>query len=57
MSWKEFYHNRWTRFSFWALLYVLWVVWLGSYWWLLGLIVLFDMFITKKVKWTFWKKD
>ena len=57
MSWKEFYRNRWTRFSFWALLYVLWVVWLGSYWWLLGLIVLFDMFITKKVKWTFWKKD
>jgi len=57
VSWKEFYHNRWTRFSFWALLYVLWVVWLGSYWWLLGLIVLFDMFITKKVKWTFWKKD
>ena len=57
MSWKEFYHNRWTRFSFWALLYVLWVIWLGSYWWLLGLIVIFDMFITKKVKWTFWKKD
>ena len=57
MSWKEFCHNRWTKFSFWALLYVLWVVWLGSYWWLLGLIVIFDMFITKKVKWAFWKKD
>ena len=57
MSWKEFCHNRWTKFSFWALLYVLWVVWLGSYWWLLGLVVIFDMFITKKVKWTFWKKD
>ena len=35
----------------------MWVVWLGSYWWLLGLIVIFDMFITKKVKWAFWKKD
>ena len=57
MSWKEFYHNRWTKFSFWALLYVLWVVWLGSYWWLLGLVVIFDMCITKKVKWTFWKKE
>ena len=57
MSWKEFCHNRWTKFSFWALLYVLWVVWLGSYWWLLGLIVIFDMFITRKVKWAFWKKD
>lgn len=57
MSWKEFRHNRWTKFSFWALLYVLWVVWLGSYWWLLGLAVIFDMCVTKKVKWAFWKKD
>jgi len=57
VSLKEFCRNRWTKFSFWALLYVLWVVWLGSYWWLFGLIVIFDMFITKKVKWAFWKKD
>ena len=57
MSWKEFCHNRWTKFSFWALLYVLWVVWLGSYWWLFGLVVIFDLFITKKVKWAFWKKE
>ena len=35
----------------------MWVVWLGSYWWLLGLVVIFDLFITKKVKWAFWKKD
>lgn len=45
------------KFSFWALLYVLWVIWLGNYWWLLGLIIIFDLFITKKVKWLFWKKD
>ena len=57
MSWKEIYHNRWTKFGLWALLYVLWVIWLGSYWWLLGLVVIFDIFITKKVKWAFWKKD
>ena len=57
MSWKEVYHNRWTKFGIWALLYVLWVIWLGSYWWLFGLIVIFDIFITKKVKWAFWKKD
>ena len=57
MSWKEFCHNRWTKFIFWALLYVLWVIWLGSYWWLFGLIVVFDACVTKKVKWAFWKKD
>ena len=45
------------KFSIWALLYVLWVIWLGNYWWLLGLIIIFDLYITKKVKWLFWKKD
>lgn len=28
-----------------------------SYWWFLGLPVVFDIFITKKVKWAFWKKN
>ena len=54
---KEIIRNKWVKFSFWALLYVLWVIWLGNYWWLLGLIIIFDLFITKKVKWLFWKKD
>jgi len=57
VSWKEFYHNRWTRFIFWALLYLLWVIWLGNYWWLLGLPIIFDHHITKKVNWLFWKKE
>ena len=54
---KEIIRNKWVKFCFWALLYVLWVIWLGNYWWLLGLIIIFDLFITKKVKWAFWKKD
>ena len=57
MSLKELYHNKWTRFGFWAVLYVLWVIWLGNYWWLFGLIPLFDGHITKKVKWLFWRKE
>ncbi|MCF0177739.1 MAG: signal peptidase I [Bacteroidales bacterium] len=32
------------------------MIWVGNYWWLAGLVVVFDMFITKKVKWAFWKK-
>ncbi len=51
MSWKDICHNKWVRLGFWSLLYVLWVVWLGNYWWLFGLIV------SKKVKWLFWKKE
>ena len=57
MSLKELYHNKWARFGFWAVLYILWVIWLGNYWWLFGLIPLFDYHVTKKVKWLFWKKD
>lgn len=57
MRLKEFIHNKWTRFGFWSILYVLWVIWLGNYWWLFGLAVIFDLFITKKVKWLFWKKE
>ena len=56
MSLKDFTRNKWTRFAFWALLYVLWVIWLGNWWWLLGLGVIFDIFITRKVRWNFWKK-
>ena len=57
MSLKELYHNKWARFGFWAVLYLLWVIWLGNYWWLFGLVPIFDQHITKKVKWLFWKKE
>ena len=57
MSLKELYHNKWARFGFWAVLYVAWVIWLGNYWWLFGLVPIFDGHITKKVKWMFWKKE
>ena len=57
MSLKELYHNKWARFGFWAVLYIMWVVWLGNYWWLFGLVPIFDHHITRKVKWLFWKKE
>jgi len=56
VSLKDFTRNKWTKFGFWALLYVLWVIWLGNFWWLFGLVVIFDVFITGKVHWNFWKK-
>lgn len=56
MSLKDFTRNKWVKFSFWAALYVAWVIWLGNFWFLFGLIVVFDIFITRKVHWNFWKK-
>ena len=57
MTLRDLYHNKWARLIFWSLLYLLWVIWLGNYWWLLGLAVIFDHHITRKVKWLFWKKE
>jgi signal peptidase I len=53
---KKLQINKWIKFSFWGLLYLLWVIWLGNYWFLIGLGVIFDMYISKKIHWAFWKK-
>ncbi len=56
MEIRNIFGSRWFKFAVVALCYLLWVIWLGNYWWLLGLIVIFDLYISKKVKWAFWKK-
>lgn len=53
----EFLKNKWFKFALWGGLYLLWVIWLGNYWWLLGLAVVFDVYVSKKVKWAFWRKS
>jgi signal peptidase I len=47
-----------SRFNFilYSLIYVLWVIWLGNYWFLLGLIIIYDVTISEKINWTPWKK-
>ena len=45
---KEIFGNKWVGFTLAALLYTLWfVVWTGNLWLLLGLPVIFDLYITK----------
>ena len=53
---KEIFSSKWFKFIVVGTLYTLWVIWLGNYWWLIGLIVIFDIYVTKKVHWAFWKK-
>jgi signal peptidase I len=53
---KKIIINKWVKFAFWGLLYLLWVIWLGNYWYLIGLGIIFDIYVTKKVHWAFWKK-
>ncbi len=44
------------RFSITAIIFLLTVIWIGNYWLLLGLPVIFDIYISKKVPWDFWKR-
>lgn len=53
---KEFLKNKWFKFILIGVLYILWTIWVGNYWLLLGLAIIFDMYISKKVHWAFWKK-
>ena len=52
----QFLSNKYFKFGFVTFLYLLWTYWVGSWWLLLGLPILFDLYVTKKVNWTFWKK-
>jgi len=53
---REILSSKWFKFAVVGLIYLLWVIWLESYLWLIGLAVIFDMYVTKKVHWSFWKK-
>jgi signal peptidase I len=44
------------RFAIVAFLYILIVIWIGNYWLLIGLAIIYDLYISEKVNWTFWKK-
>ncbi len=45
-----------VKFALVALCYLLWVIWIRNYWLLIGLPIIYDIYISQKVNWTFWKK-
>jgi len=49
--------KQWVICCVWCLVYILFILWVGNYWWLLGLAVVFDAFITQFIPWTWWKKS
>ncbi|MDR3236373.1 MAG: signal peptidase I [Prevotellaceae bacterium] len=53
---RQIIAGKWFKFGLVALCYSLWVLWLGNYWWLFGVVIVFDLYVTRKVKWAFWKK-
>ncbi len=54
---RKFPAGSWTGFAITSVLYILWVIWHGNPWFLFGLAILFDLFLTKRVRWFFWRKE
>jgi signal peptidase I len=48
--------NKYFKFAIAAVIYLLFVIWTGNFWLLIGLGVVFDIYVTEKVNWSFWKK-
>ena len=50
------FQKKHIRFAIAAFLYLLLVIWIGNYWLLLGIAVIYDLYVSERVNWTFWKK-
>lgn len=48
---------KWIKALLALIIFLLCVIWIGNYWLLFGLPIIFDIYITKFVPWTFWKKS
>lgn len=53
---KDIPLKQWIKAIIATLFYVLFIVWVGNYLWLLLLPFILDVYLTKFVPWTFWKK-
>ncbi|MPQ46265.1 signal peptidase I [Marinifilum sp. N1E240] len=53
---RDILKNKWFKFSVALIIALLMIIWIGNFWLILGLPILFDVYISKKVHWAFWKK-
>lgn len=49
--------KQWIKAIVWSVIYILFVAWVGNFGWLLLLPLIVDVFITKYIPWTWWKKS
>ena len=49
--------KQWTKFIIVLVLYLLFLYWVKSWWGLLVVPFIFDVYITKKIKWQWWKEE
>ncbi len=49
--------KQWIKAIFWCIVYIMFIAWVGNYWWLVLLPIVFDAFVTGFIPWTWWKKS
>lgn len=49
--------RQWITFAIVLALYLLFLLWIRSWWGLIAVPFIFDVYISKKIPWTFWKKS
>ncbi len=49
--------KQWAKFIVVAILYLLFLYWVGSWWGLIVLPFIYDVYISKKIKWQWWKES
>jgi len=53
---KKLIKNKYFKFGFWTFTFILFTIWIQSWWLLILIPVIFDFYVSNKVNWTFWKK-
>lgn len=48
---------QWIKCAIAILLYLIFLLWVRSWWGLIVVPFIFDIYITKKIPWSFWKKS
>lgn len=48
---------QWVKFGIVTVLYLLFLIWIDSWWGLIVLPFIYDIYISKKIPWSFWKKS
>ncbi len=48
--------KKYIKFGIVALIYIVVVIWIGKFILLLGLGIIYDLYVSEKVNWTFWKR-
>jgi signal peptidase I len=53
---ENIFQRKYIKFFIVSVIYLLVVIWIGNFWLFPGLAVIYDMYVSKKVNWTFWMR-